>query len=360
MSIYSRRGKGWRYDFMLNGVRYTHAWYKTKKLAKQAAAERRKEVLEPPKETQMPTDMDFLELVNKRLDHVKAHNSEQHYAEYRSRAKRWVTHWGSLKCSQIMPQMIEDFVLKRSKVSNHTANKELTCLRATFNFGKKKKWLTSNPTEEIESLPEGKKKRYVPSPEDIEKVIAVADADTQDYLLVMRDTLARSIEINRLTWDDVNSGEKSVTLYTRKKKGGHLTPRIVPMTDRVYQILSRRFAKRDPTKPWVFWHRYWSRKAGRWVEGPYKERKRIMKTLCAKAGVPYFRFHPLRHSGASVMERNNVPVSSIQKLLGHESRLTTEIYLHSLGESEKEAMAIFERASQKFTHRFTHSSEYIN
>jgi len=53
-------------------------------------------------------------------------------------------------------------------------------------------------------------------------------------------------------------------------------------------------------------------------------------------------------------------VSSIQKLLGHESRLTTEIYLHSLGESEKEAMVIFERASQKFTHRFTHSCEYLN
>ncbi len=60
------------------------------------------------------------------------------------------------------------------------------------------------------------------------------------------------------------------------------------------------------------------------------------------------------------MESNNVPVSSIQILLGHESRLTTEVYLHSLGESEKEAMAVFERASQKSTHGFTHKAEYIN
>jgi len=360
MSVYFKKGKGWRFDFTMNGVRHTQAWYETKTKARQAAAERRKEVLEPPTKVETATDMDFLELVNKRLDHVQAHNSEQHYAEYRSRAKRWIEYWGSLKCSQIMPQIIEDFVLERRKVSNHTANKELTCLRATFNFGKKKRWLMSNPTEELEFLPEEKKRRYVPSSEDIEKLIAVAGTDTQDYLVVMRDTLARSIEINRLTWNDVDCRERSVTLYTRKKKGGHLTPRTVPMTERVYQILFRRFTKRDPTKPWIFWHRYWSRKARKWVEGPYKERKRIMTTLCAKAGVPYFRFHPLRHSGASVMERNNVPVSSIQKLLGHESRLTTEIYLHSLGESEKEAMAIFERASQKFTHRFTHSSEYIN
>ena len=56
-----------------------------------------------------------------------------------------------------------------------------------------------------------------------------------------------------------------------------------------------------------------------------------MRTLCKKAGVPYFRFHPLRHSGASLMESNNVPVSSIQTLLGHESRLTTEVYPTQLG-----------------------------
>ncbi len=70
MSVYSIKGKGWRYDFTLRGERYTQAWYKTKTKAKQAEAEKRKEVLEPQKETQTPIDMGFLELVNRRLDHV--------------------------------------------------------------------------------------------------------------------------------------------------------------------------------------------------------------------------------------------------------------------------------------------------
>ena len=117
-----------------------------------------------------------------------------------------------------------------------------------------------NPTEEIPFLPEDKRRRYLPSPEDIDKVIAAADPDTQDYLLVMRDTLARSIEINRLMWNDVDFKARSVTLHTRKKKGGHLTPRTVPMTERVHRILSRRVIKQDPNRPWVFWHRYFSRK----------------------------------------------------------------------------------------------------
>jgi len=55
---------------------------------------------------------------------------------------------------------------------------------------------------------------------------------------------------------------KHVVLYTRKKKGGDLTPRKVSMTQKLLEMLSRRFAERDPSKPWVFWHTYWSNKTG--------------------------------------------------------------------------------------------------
>lgn len=78
-----------------------------------------------------------------------------------------------------------------------------------------------------------------------------------------------------------------------------------------------------------------------------------MKTLCRKAGVRYLRFHPLRHSGASIMERSGVPVGSIQKILGHESRVTTEIHLHTLGGAEREAMAAFERSRKSHTNSHT-------
>ena len=60
-------------------------------------------------------------------------------------------------------------------------------------------------------------------------------------------------EINRLTWFDVNFENRFVILYTGKKKGGHLAPREVAMTQKLYEILSRRYEERDRTKPWVFW-----------------------------------------------------------------------------------------------------------
>ena len=59
------------------------------------------------------------------------------------------------------------------------------------------------------------------------------------------------------------------------------------------------------------------------------------------------RFHPIRHSGASMLDGNNVPLGAIQGIPGHENRKTTEIYLHSIGDLERDAMAIFERARKK-------------
>lgn len=72
-----------------------------------------------------------------------------------------------------------------------------------------------------------------------------------------------------------------------------------------------------------------------------------MKGLCKKAGVKYFRFHPIRHLGASLLDNAHVGIGSNQHILGHENRTTTEIYLHSIGESEREAMRIFECFEEK-------------
>jgi len=85
-----------------------------------------------------------------------------------------------------------------------------------------------------------------------------------------------------------------------------------------------------------------------------------MKTLCRKAQVQYFRYHALRHLGASILDRANVNIGSIQRILGHENRTTTEIYLHSIGEAEREAMNIYERFvndSEENSHTDSHTKK---
>lgn len=359
MSVYWVKGKGWRYDFTRKGMRYTEAWYKTKKEAKQAEARKLEELKNPkPKQEteEIETGTDFLALVNRRLDHVKAYNSKKHYQDYFYMARRWVKLWGQLECEQISQHMIEKFVLKRSKVSPFTANKEIRYLRSTFNFGLKKKMISQNPVDGIDFLPVEKRVKYIPPQEDIEKVITLANPDDRDYLIVIQETMGRMSEINRLTWDDVDFDKQDVILYTRKKRGGHLTPRKIPMTGKLYDVLKSRYSERDKSKPWVFWHTYWSSKTGEKVQGPYKERKKFMRTLCKKAGVKYFRFHAVRHSSASIMDNAKVPIGAIQKILGHENRSTTEIYLHTIGDAERHAISVFERAREK-SHTDSHTEE---
>lgn len=146
--------------------------------------------------------------------------------------------------------------------------------------------------------------------------------------------LGRMSEINRLTWQDVDFQNRSVALYTRKKRGGNLTPRRVPMIGKLHDLLLRRYQNQNKKLPWVFWHRYWDQKACKWTDGPVKERTGIMKSLCKKVGVQYFRFHALRQFGASMLDQANVPIGSIQRLLRGAFRT---FFTHRVSHSKKGA-----------------------
>jgi integrase len=335
------------FDFTQNAQRYTEAWFKTKKEAKEAEAKKREELKNPPAiqvaemETP-PVDMAFREFVGRWLDYIKEYKTAGHYHSCLTLARGWIKRWPKTSCTEITRKSVKDYALLRKKVSAYTGNKEIRYLKAAFNYGIREKWLSDNPAKGIDLFPMEKRLRNIPPLEDINKVIACANQDTQDYLMTIGDTMARVGEVNRLTWDDVDLVRRHVVLYTRKKKGGHLTPRKVGMTDRLHEILARRFAERNPNYPWVFWHTY---KNGTKEVGPYKDRREIIKKLCDKAGVRPFGYHALRHAGASIMDNANVPIGAIQKILGHENRTTTEIYLHSIGKSEREAIAVFEKAS---------------
>ncbi|HQL90821.1 MAG TPA: site-specific integrase [Syntrophales bacterium] len=360
MSVYySRKRKKWRYQFFVDKNRYTGTWCRTKTEAREAEAKRKEEIKYPKA---IPIDMDFLDLVNRKLDNIRSysiHYSKTHYTDYLGMAKRWIVNWKGLTCSQITTDMIEQHVISRSGVSFNAANKDLIYLRAVFNFGMKRRWITINPTYGIEFFPVEKRIKYVPPIEDVLKVISAADPDTQDYLWTMILTMGRMSEINNLIWEDIDFDACGVTLYTRKKRRGNRIPRVVFMTKRLFDILSRRHEMRDEQMPWVFWHRYKTTKTGDWQAGPFKNRTRIMNTLCRKVGVKYFRFHALRHCGATLLHHLGVPFADIQAILGHAHRSTTEIYVHPTQKATWEAMKTYDNAIAASVNRHTnrHTNE---
>jgi len=80
-----------------------------------------------------------------------------------------------------------------------------------------------------------------------------------------------------------------------------------------------------------------------------------MRTLCEKAGARYFRFHALRQFGASLLDHGNVPIGSIQRILGHENRTRTEIYLYPIDEAQPDGMRVLDCEMVQKSHTDSHT-----
>ena len=80
-------------------------------------------------------------------------------------------------------------------------------------------------------------------------------------------------------------------------------------------------------------------------KGNYIESKRPtrrVKTICESINLPTFTFHELRHSYATRLYEQGVPVRTIQLLLGHYDIRTTEIYVTVLDDSKKSAVDLLD------------------
>lgn len=109
------------------------------------------------------------------------------------------------------------------------------------------------------------------------------------------------------------------------------------MPDLLHKILLRRFERRHPVLPYVYWHTFWDRKKGEWRDDRYQSLNKFTKRLCTKAKVPPFHLHQLRHLAASVLkEHGDMSLAKLQRFLRHDKQKTTEIYAGHLDTGTKE------------------------
>ena len=70
---------------------------------------------------------------------------------------------------------------------------------------------------------------------------------------------------------------------------------------------------------------------------------RNFKVLLQQAGLPPIRFHDLRHSAASLMLNNGVPVIVVSRRLGHaRTSITLDVYGHLLPSMQAEAAELID------------------
>lgn len=69
-----------------------------------------------------------------------------------------------------------------------------------------------------------------------------------------------------------------------------------------------------------------------------------LKRYAIKAGVPPIHVHDLRHSHASYLIHNNVPVTTISRRLGHaNTSVTLSVYSHMYEESAGDVAVMLEK-----------------
>lgn len=70
----------------------------------------------------------------------------------------------------------------------------------------------------------------------------------------------------------------------------------------------------------------------------YSQWSKILK----KNNIPHKKFHALRHTYATTLLSNGADLKSVQDLMGHYDISITQVYLHSLPESKKNIVRIFD------------------
>ncbi len=151
-----------------------------------------------------------------------------------------------------------------------------------------------------------------------------ANGVLQDMLLLALRTGMRRGEIIGLQWSSINWQNQTITVrhsqceYTHKLSTTKSNrERHIPMDAEVYTML---FKQKCETG-YVFVGDRKQRFSG-------KQLSHRLKELCERVGLREIGWHTLRHTFASHLAMNGVPLNAVQALLGHSAITTTMRYAH--------------------------------
>lgn len=256
-----------------------------------------------------------------------------------------------IKLIDLRPRDIQDFInylykqrLKGSTIAHYTSNMNTALKEAVI-----AEIIPSNPMDRIESV---KKEVYIPefyTDNELLDLIEVIKAQDLELPLTLGIIYGlRREEILGLTWNAIDFKNKSITIRKTVGRGKYdgvtqflikdipknkSSYRTLPMFDFIADLL-KKYKEKYKLNEKIFGNTYITdykdficlMDNGELVKPDYVDRtfSRILK----ENGFRHIRLHDLRHSCATLLLRNGVPLPEIQKWLGHSNIITTQRYSH--------------------------------
>lgn len=248
---------------------------------------------------------------------------------------------GKIKASDVAAVLVEMQEKGLSPSYRHQAHKAMSHV---FKMAVADELISDNPTRSVPA-PRGQvRERVVPDRRLVRRMIDESnDRRLRIFVVLAAHTGLRIAEILGLQWSDIHAATHSISVVGKggKKRAVYLTPTLGRELDawRVDQA-KQRLASRwwDESHEWIITTEIGTKMdAQNW-------RRKYFKPLADRVA-PGVTPHSLRHSFATIMLEEDVPMRVVAEQMGHSStRITEQTYSHVTARLQHEAGAAVERA----------------
>lgn len=206
-----------------------------------------------------------------------------------------------------------------------TIKRELAVLSSAISYANKYwEWQLADPTEKRKPSQNHSRIRWITKEEAL-KLIDIAKKSKHapylaDWLIIALNTGCRRDELSYLKWERVDFANSLIYLDENDNKSKK--KQAIPLNQSAKTALLSRKNWKDQYCPYAEY--VFVSKDGTHI----KSIRKAFSNACQKAGITNFTPHDCRHTFASWLIQDGIPITVVKELLRHSSVKTTEIYAH--------------------------------